>query len=502
MQYKKNDIVVVTIEDIGQEGEGIGKIDGFPFFIKNAVIGDIVEAKVMKCKKNYAYARLEKLKVPSFFRTKPKCPFYQKCGGCQIQALTYEKQLEFKYNKVRNNIVRIGGFEENLIDTIMEPIIGMEEPFQYRNKAQYPVGTDKEGNLIAGFYAGHTHSIIANTSCSLGVPENGIILKIILDYMKKNKVSAYQEQTGEGVVRHILIRKGFVSGQIMVCLVIHQEKPSIFYNTNKEKKHNRNQEKNGKTNKLKEFLPNQEELLSKLMEVKGMTSILVNINNEKTNVIMGQEVYFLLGDSTIKDTIHIRNMKQEGYPFTGKELTFKISPLSFYQVNPIQTEKLYSLALEYAELTGEETVWDLYCGIGTISLFLSQKAKQVYGVEVISQAIENAKENAKLNQIHNVQFFTGKAEEILPEKYKTQGIYADVIVIDPPRKGCDEICLSTILSMQPKRIVYISCDSATLARDLKVLCDGGYELKKIRALDLFPQTVHVETIVGLQRRDM
>ena len=534
MNYQKNDIVRVTIEDIGTEGEGIGKIDGFTLFVKDAVVGDEIEAKIIKPKKNYAYARLEKVLTPSPFRVEPKCAYHRQCGGCQIQALSYEKQLEFKHNKVRNNLLRIGGFSEELLDDCMEPIVGMEEPYYYRNKAQYPVGTDKEGKIITGFYAGRTHSIIANTECYLGVPGNKEILEIILAYMERNHVSAYNEETGRGCVRHVLIRTGFTSGQVMVCMVINGREKGC---------------------KGKEYLPGQQALLDKLATIEGMTSISVSINTEKTNVIMGKEIQVLWGEPTISDVIHVRDMTKEGYPFIGQELTFKISPLSFYQVNPVQTEKLYSLALEYAGLTGQESVWDLYCGIGTISLFLADKAKQVYGVEIIPQAIADAKENAKRNGITNAEFFVGKAEEVLPEFYEklskgaevdvvekrsgAQGgsgaadagkgeqsgtskvvrnnkeehvsegasgqqvaadmLHPDVIVVDPPRKGCDNACLETMLKMQPKRIVYVSCDSATMARDVKLLCEGGYELKRVRAVDQFGQTVHTETVCLLSK---
>ena len=535
MEFKKNDYVTVTIEDIGSDGEGIGKVDGFTLFIKDAVIGDTVEAKIIKSKKHYAYARLEKVLEPSPFRVEPKCAYHRQCGGCQIQALSYEKQLEFKQQKIRNNLIRIGGFSPEYVDERMEPIVGMDKPFRYRNKAQYPVGTDKEGNVITGFYAGRTHSIIANTNCYLGVEQNQEILEIILDYMRRNQVSAYDETTGEGLVRHVLIRSGFTSGEIMVCLVINKVmkrvsgKNQVRAGGKAETKKLYSQHMQmgihgDSTNINNEFLPNQGELLSKLAEVKGMTSISVSINTENTNVIMGKEIHTLWGSDTISDTIHVRDMQKEGYPFTGDALTFHISPLSFYQVNPVQTEKLYSLALEYAGLTGKETVWDLYCGIGTISLFLALKAKEVCGVEIIPQAIEDARANAKRNGIDNATFYVGKAEEVLPEFYegkmqgnkdvgvsckdkKSQGagdsfLHPDVIVVDPPRKGCDDACLSTMLQMKPERIVYVSCDSATLARDLKVLCDGGYEVKRIRGVDQFGMTVHVETVVLLQRKDM
>lgn len=478
MEYKKDDLITLDIEDIGVDGEGIGKRDGFTFFVKDAVMGDKVEAKVMKVKKGYAYARLMKLLTPSPYRTEPKCRYHKQCGGCQIQALDYQTQLLFKMNKVKNNLMRIGGFSEELLDKAMEPIVGMQNPYHYRNKAQFPIGVDKNGEIVTGFYAGRTHVIIPNTDCVLGVRENKIILEILLDYMKKYKIAPYIETTGKGLIRHILIRKGFTSGEIMVCVIINGDK-----------------------------LPQEEKLIEALKKVEGMTSISININKEKTNVIMGRKCRTIWGNDTITDVIHMRSTadinagKDNISDFTSKDdgITFAISPLSFYQVNPIQTEKLYSLALEYAGLTGEETVWDLYCGIGTISLFMAKKAKQVYGIEIIEQAIHDARENAKRNNIENVQFYVGRAEQVLPELYEKEGIYADVICVDPPRKGCDEACLDTMLKMAPERIVYVSCDSATLARDLKYLCANGYQLEKVRPVDQFPNTVHVETVCCLNR---
>ena len=458
MDIKKNDIFTVQITDTGTEGEGIGKIAGFTLFVKDTVIGDTVQVKVMKAKKNYAYAKLEKVLVPSPFRVQPPCAFHRQCGGCQLQSLSYEKQLEFKQNKIRNNLVRIGGFEPEKIDACMEPIIGMEDPWHYRNKAQFPFGYDKEGNVVTGFYAGRTHTIIPNTDCALGVKENKEILEIILAYMKKYAVSAYEETTGKGLVRHVLIRKGFASGQIMVCLILNGKK-----------------------------LPEEQWLAEELWKIPGMTSVSVNVNTERTNVIMGKKVRVLKGEEKIEDAIG--------------DVVFRISPLSFYQVNPVQTRKLYGQALEYAGLTGEETVWDLYCGIGTISLFLAQKAKKVYGVEIVPEAIADAKENAVRNGITNAEFYVGKAEEVLPQMYEEEGVYADVIVVDPPRKGCDEKCLETMVRMRPERIVYVSCDSATLARDLRYLGEMGYEIGKWRGCDMFPGTGHVETVCLLTRKN-
>ena len=508
MAFQKNDVVTVKIEDMGSEGEGIGKADGFTLFVKDAVVGDLAEVKLVKVKKNYAYARLEKVLFPSPFRAEPVCPVYRQCGGCQLQALAYEKQLEFKQNKIRNNLIRIGGFESAEIDEKMEPIVGMEEPWHYRNKAQYPVGVDREGNLIAGFYAGRTHSIVANTDCALGAAENKEILGIILEYMRENGVTAYDESTGRGLVRHVLIRKGFTGGEIMVCLVINKNMTRMSRGAEgSAHDHSIHKESRNAGEIWENILPGQEKLLHRLASVKGMTSVSVSINTEKTNVIMGREIHTLWGKDSISDTIHVRDMDKPGYPCTGRELVFSISPLSFYQVNPVQTEKLYSLALEYAGLTGQETVWDLYCGIGTISLFLAGSAKKVYGVEVIPQAIRDARENAARNGIHNAEFFVGKAEEVLPE-FRQQAsagerdidmAHPDVIVVDPPRKGCDEACLETMLKMRPGRIVYVSCDSATLARDLKILCQGGYRLSRIRGVDQFGMTVHVETVCRLDK---
>ncbi len=460
----KNDIVTVEITDIGVSGEGIGHVDGYTLFIKDAVIGDVVEAKVMKAKKNYGYARLMKVITPSEYRVEPKCAFARRCGGCQIQEMSYNRQLVFKDQKIRGNLERIGGFTKDQIDTVMQPVVGMEHPFGYRNKAQFPFGTDKEGNPITGFYAGRTHDIIANTDCALGVEQNKEILEIILQYMRGNKIKSYNEKTGKGLIRHALIRYGFKTKEIMVCLVINGKK-----------------------------LPKAERLIEKLIQIEGMTSITISPNTRRDNVIMGDSYEILWGQGYITD--YIGNVK------------YQISPLSFYQVNPVQTEKLYGLALEYADLKGDETVWDLYCGIGTISLFLAQKAKQVYGVEIVPQAIDDAKENAKINAIDNAEFFVGKAEEVLPEYYAEyerehngETAHADVIVVDPPRKGCDETLLETIVKMQPEKVVYVSCDSATLARDLKYLCANGYEIKMCRGVDQFPQSVHVETVVLLSQQ--
>ena len=453
MEFRKNDLVTLEIEDCGIDGEGIGKADGFTVFVKDAVIGDTVTAKIIKAKKNYGYGRLMEVLKPSPYRVEPKCEFARQCGGCQLQALSYEQQLVFKTNKVKGHLERIGGFT----DIPMEPIIGMDELFHYRNKAQFPVGRNKEGKIVTGFYAGRTHNIIENRDCALGVAENKEVLDRVIAHMEKYGIEPYNEATGKGLVRHVLIRYGYFTKEVMVCLILNGNK-----------------------------IPKEELLVKSLCEIPGMTSITINVNKKHSNVILGEEIRLLWGQEYITDRIG--------------DISYQISPLSFYQVNPMQTQKLYAKALEYADLHGEETVWDLYCGIGTISLFLAQKAKFVRGVEIVPAAIENAKENAKLNGLENTEFFVGKAEEVLPREYKKNGVYADVIVVDPPRKGCDETLLETMVEMNPDRIVYVSCDSATLARDLKYLCERGYELRKVCPVDQFGMTVHVETVVLLSHK--
>ena len=466
-EFKKDDCVTLHIEDIGTGGEGIGKADGFTFFVKDAIVGDVIEAKIMKLKKNYGYARLMKVLTPSKDRVEPKCPVARQCGGCQIQEMRYEAQLAFKQKMVQNNLERIGG----LSDFEMYPVIGMETPYAYRNKAQFPVGEDKDGNIVIGFYAGRTHHIVEQTDCCIGAPENGEVLRKVKAYMQKNQIRPYNEEHHSGIVRHILIRTGYHTKEIMVCLIVNAAKASC--------------------------LKNAEQLTESLREMEGMTSVMVNFNTEKTNVILGKKSEVLWGQPYIED-------------FIG-DVKYQISPQSFFQVNPMQTEKLYAKALEYAGLTGNETVWDLYCGIGTISLFLAKNARKVYGVEIVPQAIEDARNNAKRNGIDNAEFFVGKAEEVVPAFYEKalkqaqdseagKSIRPDVVVVDPPRKGCEEVLLETIVKMQPQRIVYVSCDSATLARDLKFLSANGYAVKKVQPVDQFGHSVHVETVVLLSHK--
>ncbi len=524
---QKNDRAVITIEDIGSGGEGIGflKISeeteadtpdaklqtaeqkpgkkGFAIFVKDAVPGDTIEVTITKVTSRYAYGHLDRILEPSVNRVKPLCPIAKTCGGCQIQALDYAQQLAFKQKKVRENLIRIGGFSPEKIDAVMRPIVGMEEPWHYRNKEQVPVQQGKYGP-VTGFYASHSHTVIPMTDCCIGSPKNKQILETVLSWMQAHNVPAYDEETGKGLIRHILIRDGIYSGQVMVCVIANDYR-----------------------------LPFEKELVEALRGLEGVSSIVLNTNTERTNVITGRALRTLWGADDIVDTLHIHEVAQKSsavdamcsekamdskdpknltvveptsteFKKTQESVTFGISPLSFYQVNPRQTEKLYSLALNCAGLTGNETVWDLYCGVGTISLFMARHAKHVYGVEIIPEAIENARQNAERNDIENATFYVGKAEVVLPEyveglKAQGQDPQIDVICVDPPRKGCDDVCIQTMLEIAPKRIVYVSCDPATLARDLKKLAEGGYTLDYVQPVDQFAHTVHVETCCSLHR---
>ena len=454
---RKNDEFILEIEDMGVNGEGIGHVDGLALFVKDALIGDTVRVKVMKMQKNYGFARLLEVIAPSADRIAPLCPVARSCGGCQIQEMNYPAQLKFKAKKVKENLERIGKLDFNAENAPeFYDCIGMDVPWNYRNKAQFPIGRNKEGKIIAGFYAGRTHSIIECEDCAIGIKENKDILHMVIAHMEKWKIEPYREEDHKGLVRHVLIRKGFTTGEIMVCLILNGKK-----------------------------FPGLSELVDNLKKIDGMTSISINVNTEHTNRILGSEVIPVYQEVYITDYIG--------------DVKFRISPLSFYQVNPVQTRKLYGTALDYAELTGEENVFDLYCGVGTISLFLAKKAKHVIGVEIVGQAIEDAKVNAQINHIENAQFYCGAAEEVIPDLYR-QGVTADVVVVDPPRKGCDEKLLDTIVNMAPEKVVYVSCDSATLARDLKYLNEHGYVVRKVQPVDMFPMGVHVETVVLLSHK--
>lgn len=447
----KNQHYTMKVDDIGSGGEGIGKINSFTIFVEGAIPGDEIEVRVIKVKKTYGYGKLIKILEPSPKRVQAKCPHAEKCGGCQLQHFDYQAQLDLKTKKVRDALERIG----KLTDISVLPTIGMEEPFHYRNKAQFPVGS-KDGRLQIGFYAPRSHDIIDIPKCYIQHDINDRIVEIVRAFITDYELQPYDEEMHTGMIRHVLTRVAFHTKEIMVCIIINGKK-----------------------------LPHRDKLIEKLTQIPHMTSIVVNHNTQKTNVILGDTIDVLWGQGYITDYIG--------------EIRFEISPLSFFQVNPMQTKVLYEKALEYAGLTRVETVWDAYCGIGTISLFLAQGAKKVYGVEIVEAAIQDARRNAAINGIDNVEFFVGKAEEVIPREYYKNGVKADVMVVDPPRKGCDEALLKTMVEMAPERIVYVSCDPGTLARDLKVLDGKGYKVVEVQPVDMFPHTGHVETVILMTR---
>lgn len=447
----KNKIIEMTIDNLGHEGEGVGRYQGFTLFVPGALPQEHVRVKVVHVKKNYGYGELLEVLKESPERMVPPCPVYDQCGGCSLQHLSYIAQLRYKWQIVIDQLERIG----KITDALVHPTIGMDEPWRYRNKVQVPIG-EREGGLVAGFYAKGTHNIIDMNACLIQHERGDEVVATVKRIGQKLGIRPYNEVTGEGLLRHVVVKVGFSTGQLMIVLVTNGEK-----------------------------IPRVEEWIQEIREsIPNVTSILQNINTKRTNVILGDKTKVLWGQEVIYDTIG--------------GLKFAISARSFFQVNPVQTEMLYNKALEYADLSGEETVIDAYCGIGTISLFLAKKAKKVYGVEIVPEAIADAKRNAKLNGIDNVEFEVGTAESILP-KWKEAGIQADVIVVDPPRKGCDESLLQTIIAMQPKRVVYVSCNPSTLARDLRILEDGGYKTLEVQPVDMFPHTAHVECVVLMSR---
>ena len=539
---QKNDLIRLEITDLTEEGQGVGKKDGLVFFVKDSVMGDLVEARILKAKKNYAYAKVEKLLEASPYRITPLCPVAGKCGGCQLQHLSYEKELAWKEDRIAQSLIRIAGLSPEEVESKKEGILGGVLS-RYRNKAQYPVQSRKEirsggatsvsdwkvdgkwpgknkieakeksSNLSMGFYGFHSHRIIETEDCLINSAENPLILNCIKDWAREYKISGYEEETGKGLLRHIFLRKGFSTGEILLCLVLNGkslphgkelwEKLQGLSLSAEEDDLQREvdipREMDAESRvELHCGVNTQSEDdghcgLNKKVQEK-IVGLCININEGQGNAILGRETLCLYGKDSIEDKIG--------------ELSFSISVPSFYQVNPAQTEKIYGKALEYAALTGEETVWDCYCGIGTISLFLAQKAKQVYGLEIVPEAIENAKKNAEKNNIHNAEFFVGAAEEVLPKWVEEQkregkdvGNLVDVVSLDPPRKGCDEACLSAVLELSPKRIVYVSCDPGSLARDIKYLGEGGYKLEKWVGIDNFPRTGHVEMVALLSKLD-
>ena len=523
---QKNDLIMLEITDLTEEGQGVGKKDGLVFFVKDSVMGDLVEARILKVKKNYAYAKVEKLLEASPYRIAPLCPVAEKCGGCQLQHLSYEKELAWKEDRIAQSLIRIAGLSPEEVESKKEGILGGVLS-RYRNKAQYPVQNGKEireektvsgrafaerkkgseneqesyDSLRMGFYGFHSHRIIETEDCLINSAENSLILNCIKDWAREYKISGYEEETGKGLLRHIFLRKGFSTGEILLCLVLNDKNlphgkelweklEGLSLSVEEGSLQSREDVSCGMDARSEEDV-----YYGKNGTVQGrIVGLCVNINEGRGNAILGRETRCLYGKDSIEDKIG--------------ELSFSISVPSFYQVNPVQTEKIYGKALEYAALTGEETVWDCYCGIGTISLFLAQKAKQVYGLEIVPEAIENAKKNAEKNGLHNTEFFVGAAEEVLPKWVEEQkregkdvGNLVDVVSLDPPRKGCDEACLSAVLELSPKRIVYVSCDPGSLARDIKYLGEGGYKLEKWVGIDNFPRTGHVETIALLQKEE-
>ena len=557
---QKNDLITLEITDLTEEGQGVGKKDGLVFFVKDSVMGDLVEARILKAKKNYAYAKVEKLLEASPYRITPLCPVAGKCGGCQLQHLSYEKELAWKEDRIAQSLIRIAGLSPEEVERKKEGILGGVLS-RYRNKAQYPVQSKKEirsggtssvsdgkvdgkrpekntieakekpFDLSMGFYGFHSHRIIETEDCLINSAENPLILNCIKDWAREYKISGYEEETGKGLLRHIFLRKGFSTGEILLCLVLNgkslphgkelwekleglslsaeevglQRGEDVSCGMDVESKadgYSGIASGSGVNRHCGMDVQSEEDVYcGKNGTVQGrIVGLCVNINEGRGNAILGRETRCLYGKDNIEDKIG--------------ELSFSISVPSFYQVNPAQTEKIYGKALEYAALTGEETVWDCYCGIGTISLFLAQKAKQVYGLEIVPEAIENAKKNAEKNGLHNAEFFVGAAEEVLPkwvEEKKQElsakgadcgiGDMVDVVSLDPPRKGCDEACLSAVLELSPKRIVYVSCDPGSLARDMKYLREGGYTLEKWGGIDNFPRTGHVETVCLMSRKD-
>ncbi|OEF99250.1 23S rRNA (uracil-5-)-methyltransferase RumA [Vulcanibacillus modesticaldus] len=446
---QKNQYIEMEFTGFGHDGEGVGKYQGYTLFVPGVLPGEKAKVKVIKVKKNYGYGRLIELIDTSQDRIEPKCSIYKQCGGCQLQHITYQEQLKQKRLLVEDNIKRIGKIE----DVVIHQTLGMRDPWNYRNKSQVPVAK-REGGLIAGFYAKRTHDVIDMKECLIQQEENNYMIQTVRRIAEEIGIAPYDEKNHQGILRHIVTRVGVNTGERMLILVT-----------------------NGKD------FPNKEELIKRIVEeLPDLTSLIQNVNDQRTNVIMGLKSITLWGRDVIYDTIG--------------DIKFAISPRSFYQVNPEQTKQLYDKALEYAMLTGNENVIDAYCGIGTISLFLAKKAKQVYGVEIVPEAIKDAKKNAELNGIKNVTFEVGAAETVIP-KWQQQGLNVDVVVVDPPRKGCDQSLLQTIIELKPKRVVYVSCNPSTLARDLRILEDGGFKTIEIQPVDMFPQTTHVESVALL-----
>ena len=453
---EKNKEYIFDIISQGYEGEGIAKIDNkYPIFIEGALKGEKVKVRIVKVNKNFAYGKLIEVLEASEERVNPPCAIYKRCGGCKLQHASYKAQLDFKWDRVKDCVSKIG----KLDPSIVKYPLGMENPWRYRNKVQLPIGL-VNGELKIGFFAPRSHDIIDMESCLIQDEIGDKVVKLTREWIEKFNIRPYNvdgEYDEKGIVRHIMIRRGFTTNEVMIVLVTNGEK-----------------------------LPHKEEFVDLMVKnIPGIKSIIQNINSKKTNVILGLESKTLWGEDTISDYIG--------------DFRFNISPLSFFQVNPTQTEVLYGKALEYANLTGNEEVFDAYCGTGTITLFLSQKAKKVYGVEIIPQAIDNAWINAKENKVENVEFFVGESEVVIPDLIN-KGVKADVVVVDPPRKGCDKKLLDAITNIDAKKIVYVSCDPSTLGRDLQLLEENGYKTLEVQPVDMFPNTAHIENVALLIKK--
>ncbi|MED3622655.1 23S rRNA (uracil(1939)-C(5))-methyltransferase RlmD [Neobacillus thermocopriae] len=449
LPVNKNDYIDVEFTDLTHDGMGVAKYEGYPIFVSNGLPGEKAKVKVIKTGKSYGVGRLIELYERSPYRVDISRDEKHKYGGCQLEHLNYKGQLKYKENQVRQVLSRIGKLE----DVVIHPILGMEEPLYYRNKAQVPVG-EKDGKLIAGFFKPRSHEIVDTDESVIQLPEVNEAIQVVKEICRELRIPAYNEEAHKGVLRHIMARYGKQTGELMVVLITRTEE-----------------------------IPNKNRLVKEIVaRLPKVKSIVHNVNAKRTNVILGEKTKVLWGNDVI-------------YDYIG-DVKFAISTLSFYQVNPVQTKVLYEKALEYADLSGEENVIDAYCGIGTISLFLAQKARKVFGVEVVKEAIEDARKNAALNGMTNVEFAVGEAEVVIPKWYK-EGNTADVLVVDPPRKGCDAALLQTIIDMKPKKVVYVSCNPATLARDLRILEDGGYKTMEVQPVDMFPMTTHVECVAQL-----
>ena len=449
----KNDEIELQIEDLSVNGDGIGHADGKAIFVPGALPGDYLRAGITKELRSYSFARIIKIISPSADRVEPRCPISSKCGGCQLQNMKYEAQLLWKENHVKDLLERVGGFERDEVDRVTGHVFGMEEPWRYRNKAQYPVRSDRDGNIVTGFYARHSHRVVPCHDCLIGSDKDQKLLDTVTSWMKRNHVRPYDENNNKGLIRHILIRHAVQTNETMVCLVAASN------------------------------IPDADGLSKDLMSC-GVESVVININKTKGNVILGHDTKLLAGQERIFDKI--------------KNLSFAISARSFYQVNPVQTEKLYGKAIEFAGLTGLQNVYDLYCGTGTITLCLAEKAAHVTGIEIVDDAVRDAKENARRNGIRNVSFYAGAVEKILPDLIKKKK--ADVVVMDPPRKGCDIKVLEAVMESKPDRVIYVSCDPATLARDLGIM-KREYDLKEVQPVDMFPETVGIENVCCMLRKN-